>query len=50
MLRKTRHIVNNKHVMYAIRNNALPRMYKDIGKKDKDSKKNISFSPYIIKK
>lgn len=50
MLRKTRSFINNNHVRYAIIHNALPRMYKDIGKKDKDVKKNISFSPYIIKK
>lgn len=33
MLRKTRSFVNNNHVRYAIRNNVLPRLYKDMSKK-----------------
>ena len=49
MLRKTRHLVNNKHVMYAVRNNVLPRLYKDVSKKGKDIKKNSAFSAYIKK-
>ena len=48
MLRKTRHLINNNHIRYAIKNNALPRLYKDIGKKD--NKKTVSYSPYIVKK
>lgn len=35
--------------MYAVRNNILPRLYKDIGKKEKDIKKNSAFSAYIKK-
>ena len=49
MLRKTKHLVNNGHIRYAIRNNVLPRLYKDLSKKEKDIKKNSAFSAYIKK-
>lgn len=44
MIRKTRHIVNNNHIRYAIRNNILPRIYKG---RIENSK--MSYSPYIKK-
>ena len=45
MLRKTRHIVNNNHVRYAIINNILPRLFKG-----RIENKKESYSPYIKKK
>ena len=44
MFRKSRHLVNNNHVRYYLRENFLPRIYKDNTKKAKDK---ISFSCYI---
>jgi hypothetical protein len=39
--------VNNNHVRVKICKNIMPRLYKEVGKKEKDRK---AFSPYIVKK
>ena len=44
MIRKTRYLVNNTHIRYAIKNNILPRLYKG---RIENSK--MSYSPYIKK-
>ena len=45
MLKKARHIVNNNHIRHSIRQNVLPRIYKDYTKKEKDKN---AYSRYII--
>lgn len=44
MFRTTRHLVNNNHIRHSVRQNVLPRIYKDRTKKTKDKN---SFSCYI---
>ena len=44
MFRRSRNLINNNHIRHSIRQNVLPRIYKDHTKKTKDKN---SFSCYI---